>query len=42
MRRHWNYSLLVPLFEASGLTSIEYFKQMIRRLERDVGGSVNG
>jgi len=33
-RRKWNYTWLIPLFEASGLRSIEYFKRIIRRLEK--------
>ena len=41
MRRKWNRVLLERLFRASGLSSIEYFKRVIRRLERDVLGEMS-
>jgi len=34
MRHKWNYELLIPLFLASGLDNLEYFKRIIRSLER--------
>jgi len=36
MRREWNYDLLIPLFKASGLENLEYFKEIIRSLEKVV------
>jgi len=33
-RKRWDYTVLIPLFKASGLKSLDYFKKMIRDLER--------